>query len=310
MSSSSTGTVAGLSSFLFWHTSFSPGDVDNHPRILSLCAGIGGLDLGIQLALPRARTICFVEREAAACQILASRMEEGRLAPAPVWTDIKTFDGTAWRGCVDLIAAGYPCTPFSVAGKRRGEKDPRHLWPEVRRILGEVRPRYIFLENVPGHLRLGFDRVLGDLTELGFDAEWGVYSASQVGAPHRRNRVFVLAYRRGERLEGLQRSQSAGTRGGSSHSGEEVGNPDSKGLQRWCGSEREGLHECPTWPPGPEGDWEDVPEHLRPAVRRELCDRVDGVSVWMDQIRALGNAVCPQQASYALRDLIKRVMDD
>ena len=174
--------------------------MDSGPSILSLCSGIGGLDLGIKLAFPGARTICHVEREAACCQILASRMEEGRLDPAPVWTDLHTFTGRDWSGTVDIIAAGYPCQPFSLAGKGLAEKDPRHLWPEVKRIIREVQPRAVVLENVQGHVKRGLDKVLLDLHELGFDAEWGVYSAAQAGAPHRRNRIFVLAYSRSRRF--------------------------------------------------------------------------------------------------------------
>ena len=103
---------------------------------LSLCSGGGGLDLGLELALGSVSTVCWVEWEAFAIEYLAARMEEGCLAPAPLWTDLRTFDGKPWRGVVDTLTAGYPCQPFSTAGKRRGEDDPRHLWPHVRRIVG------------------------------------------------------------------------------------------------------------------------------------------------------------------------------
>ena len=167
-------------------------------RVLSLCSGVGGLDLGLRMAVRSARTVCFVEREAFCCEVLATQMEAGRLDTAPVWTDLRTFDGRAWRGAVDCVVSGYPCQPFSVAGKRAGESDERHLWPEVARIIGECEPALVFLENVAGHLRLGFGTVLADLAALGFDAEWGLFRASDVGAPHRRERLFVLAYRRCE----------------------------------------------------------------------------------------------------------------
>lgn len=102
--------------------------MDSRPfTVLSLCAGVGGLDLGVRLAEPAARTVCFVEIEAYACAILAARMAENALDPAPVWTNLRTFDGKPWRGTVDCITAGYPCQPFSVAGKQRGAEDPsRH----------------------------------------------------------------------------------------------------------------------------------------------------------------------------------------
>jgi DNA (cytosine-5)-methyltransferase 1 len=165
---------------------------------MALCAGIGGLELGVRLAA-RARTICYVERDAFAASVLVARMADQALDRAPVADDLRSFDGRAWRGVVDLVTTGYPCQPFSVAGKRRGESDERHLWPEVRRIIDECGVPLAFLENVRGHLTLGFSEVLGDLAELGFDAEWGVFSAAEVGAPHKRERLFVLAYRDGGR---------------------------------------------------------------------------------------------------------------
>lgn len=262
--------------------------MDRGPSVLSLCAGIGGLDLGIELALPGARTVCFVEREAACIELLAARMEEGRLAPAPVWSDLKTFDGTAWRGKVDLVAAGYPCQPFSVAGKGLAEKDERHLWPDVARIIEEVYPTVVVLENVQGHVRRGLEQVLRDLEGMGFNAEWGVYAASSAGAPHRRNRVFILAYTERQFL----REQSRRGRG--------ENRPDS--VQPSV------VSEAVAWPPGPEGDWSQVPEYLWPATEPNLRGVVDGVPVELDQLRALGNAVVPQQCALALRDLIGRIL--
>ena len=134
-------------------------------HILSLCTGGGGLDLGMELAVPATRVVCCVEREAYCGAVLDARMEEQALADAPVWTDLRTFDGRPWRGKVHCITAGYPCQPFSVAGKRLGTDDPRHIWPDVRRIIGEVGPEYVFLENVAGHIVLGLDAVLGSLAE-------------------------------------------------------------------------------------------------------------------------------------------------
>jgi len=132
------------------------------------------------------------------------------LDAAPIWDDLSTFDGNQWRGVVDLVSAGYPCQPFSVAGQRRGADDPRHLWPHVARIIREVGPRVVVLENVAGHVVLGLPDVLGELAEMGFDAEWGCYRASEVGAPHQRERVFVLAYRSGQQPGQLPRCESDG----------------------------------------------------------------------------------------------------
>jgi len=164
-------------------------------RELSLFSGGGGGLLATKHLLGWT-TVAYVERDKYAQEILRARIRDGLLDDAPIFEDVRTFDGAQWAGEVDVVSGGYPCQPFSVAGKQRGEDDERHLWPEFARILGEVRPRLAFLENVPGHLRLGFERVLGDLAELGFDAEWTTLGADDVGAPHRRKRLWVLAHAR------------------------------------------------------------------------------------------------------------------
>lgn len=165
---------------------------------ISLCAGIGGIDLGLE-RIRAARTVCYVEREAFAAACLVRQMQQGNLAEAPVWSDLRTFDARAWRGSVDLVVGGYPCQPFSFAGRRKGTDDPRHLWPEVFRIYRESGARFLFCENVAGHLSLGFADVLADLAEVGATVEWGLFRASDVGAPHRRERLFFLADRGGDR---------------------------------------------------------------------------------------------------------------
>ena len=116
---------------------------------LSLCAGAGGLDLGLALAEPGYRAVGYVERDAFAAAVLVARMEDQTLDQAPVWDDLTGFDGRPWRGAVDLVSAGYPCQPFSVAGRRKGTNDPRHLWPHVARVISECGPVWVFLENVP-----------------------------------------------------------------------------------------------------------------------------------------------------------------
>jgi len=169
-------------------------------HVLSLCSGAGGLDLGLQIALPSARTIGLVERDAFAAAILVARMRDGSLDDAPIWDDVGTFDGRPWRGAVDFLAAGYPCQPFSVAGKRRGADDPRHLWPHVARIIGEIKPPFVFLENVAHHLRLGFPEVASGLVGMGYRLAAGLFTAAEVGAPHRRERLFILAIREHDEL--------------------------------------------------------------------------------------------------------------
>lgn len=163
-------------------------------RILSLCSGVGGIELGFKLAVPSARTVGYIENEAFACGILEARMQDKTLDEAPIWTNLKTFNGKPWRGKVDCFTGGYPCQPFSVAGKKLAEKDPRHLWPEIKRLITEIEPPICFFENVGGHLRLGFEQVANDLSELGYKVKAGLFTAQEVGAPHKRERLFILAY--------------------------------------------------------------------------------------------------------------------
>lgn len=135
-----------------------------------------------------------------AAATLVARMEDASLDPAPVWDDVASFDGRPWRGAVDIITAGYPCQPFSVAGKRRGAEDLRHLWPHVARIISEVEPPFVFLENVAHHLRIGFPEIASGLVGMGYKLAAGLFTAAEVGAPHRRERLFILAIRGGDEL--------------------------------------------------------------------------------------------------------------
>ncbi len=164
---------------------------------LALFAGGGGLELGLSLALGSDyKAVAYVERECTSAAVLAANMERGWLDKAPVWDDVTTFTGDAVSPLVDnidIVTAGFPCQPWSVAGSRKGTDDERWLWPLIFRLVREIRPRSIFLENVPGLLHGGIEHVLGDLASVGFDAEWTSIRASDVGAPHRRERVFILA---------------------------------------------------------------------------------------------------------------------
>ena len=161
---------------------------------LSLCAGGGGLDLGLMLAEPGFHTRCFVEWEEFPRDVLIAAQRAGYFAPAPIWDDVTTFDGRPFHGAIDTILAGYPCQPFSMAGQRRGADDERHLWPDIARIIREVDPTWVFLENVAGHVTLGADAVLRELREMGFTPAAGLFSAEEVGAPHERLRWFCVAY--------------------------------------------------------------------------------------------------------------------
>jgi len=161
---------------------------------LSLCAGGGGLDLGLMLAEPGYHTRAFVEWDDWPRTVLIAAQRAGYFAPAPIWDDLRSFDARPFRGAFDIVLAGYPCQPFSGAGKRAGADDPRHLWPEVARVIRECTPEWVFLENVSGHVSLGLETVLRELWSMGYTPAAGLFSAAEVGAPHQRLRIFILAH--------------------------------------------------------------------------------------------------------------------
>ena len=178
---------------------------------LALCAGAGGLELGLYLAEPGYRTVGWVEREARAAATLVARMADAAVGDAPVWDDVATFDGGRWRGCVDIVTAGFPCQPFSVAGLQRGVADERHLWPAIAGIVGGVCPEWVLLENVPGLAttiapdgRSALETVHDDLRGMGYEVAWDEFSAAEVGATHLRERLFIVAHAGRRGADGIQ----------------------------------------------------------------------------------------------------------
>ncbi len=164
-------------------------------RELALFAGAGGGLLGSHLL--GWRTVAAVEIEDYPRRVLLQRQADGILPRFPIWDDVCTFDGKPWRGKIDVISGGFPCQDISSAGKGAGIAGERSgLWKEFARIISEVRPRYAFIENSPMLVTRGLDVVLSDLASMGFDAEWGVLSATDVGAPHLRERIWILAKQR------------------------------------------------------------------------------------------------------------------
>lgn len=165
---------------------------------LALCAGIGGISLGLKRA--GFRTVCYVERNPYRVAVLKARISDEMLDDAPIWDDVTTFNGKRWRGYVDIVSAGFPCQPFSQGGDMLGEEDERYLWPAIYQVIRDVRPAFIFLENVPGLLKsrnkrpAPISRIFADLAALRYDAEWHSITASAFGYPHERERVFVIAY--------------------------------------------------------------------------------------------------------------------
>ncbi|MDT2277771.1 DNA (cytosine-5-)-methyltransferase [Paenibacillus larvae] len=178
-------------------------------RKLSLFSGIGGIDLAAKWT--GIETVAFCEKESFPQQVLRKHWPD-----IPIYDDVCALtrevleqDGIITRNrTIDLISAGYPCQPFSNAGKRKGKEDDRHLWPEVARILQEIRPNWFLGENVAGHISLGLDDVLSDLESIGYDTQAIIIPACAVGAPHRRDRVFILGYTECIRCSGKSRGRT------------------------------------------------------------------------------------------------------
>jgi len=169
---------------------------------LHLFAGAGGGILGSELL--GIRTICAVELDPYPASVLLARQNDGILPPCPVWDDVCTFDGRPWRGLVDVVSGGFPCQDISSAGKGAGIDGKRSgLWREMFRVVCEIRPQFVFVENSPVLTSRGLGRVLGDLASIGYDAEWMVLGADDVGAPHVRKRIWILAH--DPHADGLQR---------------------------------------------------------------------------------------------------------
>ena len=237
---------------------------------LALFAGAGGGILGGKLL--GWRTICAVENDPYAAGVLIQRQNDGILPSFPIWDDVRTFDGRRWRGIVDVVSGGFPCQDISAAGKGAGIEGSRSgLWSEMARIIGEVRPRFAFVENSPILTSRGLGRVLGDLAEMGYDAEWGVLGAGHLGAWHLRARIWVVATdnskKRGERSckKSIQRKPRVPW-------GEDV-----RRIEDLQGRS-------------------DIPPSL-------ICGARNGFPCYMDRINALGNGQVPIVAATAWRIL-------
>lgn len=250
---------------------------------LALFAGAGGGILAGHLL--GWRTVCAVEIEDYPRRVLLQRQADGLLPRFPIWDDIRTFDGKPWRERVDVISGGFPCQDISIAGKGAGLDGERSgLWTEMARIIGEIRPSFVFVENSPMLTFRGLGTVLGDLSELGFNAKWGVIGADSVGFQHRRNRIWIVAYRDSPVVRLLQRSNI-------------------KNRKRWCpeiGSKSRVnflvAHDGTTPP-----SWRC--EGLQIETRPILRGNSDGVSFLLDRIKTVGNAQIPTVAAFAWKVL-------
>ena len=162
-------------------------------RTLSICSGYGGIELGLKAVIPRTRGVCDVEHEGTQSSILGARIRDGILDDAPIWTDLRTFDANPWRGKVDIVTGGFPCQPHSIAGRKRGADDPRELSGDVLRIADELGRPTLFLENVPHIKRFYWDEIRPKLRAMGYRTEEVLVTARETGAPHKRQRLFILA---------------------------------------------------------------------------------------------------------------------
>lgn len=284
-------------------------------RGLSLCAGVGGLDLGLAIAEPGFRTVGYVERDSFAAAVLVARMADQALCDAPVWDDLASFDGRPWRGAVDIILAGYPCQPFSSAGNRLGEDDPRHLWPHVRRIVRESGARRVFLENVEGHVSLGFGSVRSDLAAMGFGVRAALFSAAEAGAAHWRRRLFILAdadrpdvgepagdRHLRDRLDLAHLAPSRGQAGRHQGGGDRL--DAALAGEQGDGGDLYGAGGLPLFAPAPSDGarWEQALGQ-RPDLEPALHRLDHGLAYRLDQPRAAGNGVCSLAAAVAYRTL-------
>ena len=258
---------------------------------ISLCAGYGGIDLGLKRAIPNLRTIAFSEIEAYACANLVAKMEQGLLDQAPIWTNLKTFPWADFRGKVDVLSGGYPCQPFSTSGKRLGTEDPRHLWPYIADGIRTMRPRMCFFENVEGHITLGLREVISELESLGYNTTWGIFSASEVGAPHRRKRIFIMAYSKGRQSwQSSERQRWKDISGGS----KEIFDSNRSDVERQrlsCGVQKK-------YPVVGDSSWW--------KTERGLGRVANGHPYWVDRLRLCGNGVVPATARLAFETLIQR----
>lgn len=255
------------------------------PVIISLCPGIRGLERGLERVFQSVRVAAYVEIEAFIVENLLAAMEAGLVAPAPVWTNLKTFNPLPFRSRIDGITGGYPCQPFSAIGKQQGVADPRHLWPYILDCFRAIRPFFGFFENVANHLNIGYRQVRDDLERLGYTVKEGIYTAEEAGAPHLRERLFFLAVDNtfSQRLEGYAWHDGA--------------------KERWKKSQRP-VAQAGIFPAG-QGrfQYEFEPERT---VESGLVHSVNGYGFLEDLHRAIGNSVVEQTAEIAFLDLLRK----
>ncbi len=287
-------------------------DNPNDITVLSLCTGYGGLELGLHRALGRPLRVVAVEIEAFAEANLVAKAEEGKLAIEALYPDLKTFPAGRFSGCFDFILAGYPCSPFSVAGNQQGESDPRHLWPYIREHIKTIRPLFVFCENVFGHVQLGFDEVYRSLAGMGYSVESVLCSAAELNGSFTGRRLFFMATANSLRKSQSQRSQfderrrvidgseaMAATKGPRLPNGGHGRTQEARTEPADSSSGIRGV----AWQGQEQYDWEE-PRTVESGMGRT----VDGFRSRVDELRLLGNGVVPAQAELAFRTLMERMI--
>jgi len=270
-------------------------------KVLDLFSGIGGFSIGLEKA--GFETVAFCEIEDYPRAVLRRHWPD-----TPIYRDVKQLTGEQLRadGIIpDVIVGGYPCQPFSLAGVRRGEEDDRHLWPEVRRLVKEIRPTWCIFENVAGHITMGLDQVLSDLEAEDYSARPFVIPACGVDAPHRRDRVWIVANTRHQprqdSISGSVRGNGAGQYAERKRSNEaaETARPSETSetlaytsLQRLQGRTERQVHGVGNISRQSKGGGTDKQKFW--ATEPNVGRVANGVSNRSHRIKALGNAVVPQ----------------
>ena len=233
---------------------------------LDLFSGIGGISYALR---DYVRPVAYCEIDTYCQAVLLSRMSSNEIATSPIWDDIRTLDPSKWRQAIDIIYGGFPCQDISIAGNGKGLEGERSgLFYEILRLAKEIKPSFIFLENVPAIRSRGGLQVVREVAELGYDCRWLLISAKSCGASHKRERWFMLAYSKSERLpRGLPIRK-------------EEGKPLFKFKVKY-------------------DEWDEEPKN-----KLILAGMANGLPCRMDQIKCLGNAVVPQQCKKAFEILM------
>jgi DNA (cytosine-5)-methyltransferase 1 len=286
---------------------------------LSLFTGIGGIDLAAEWA--GFESVCMVERDKYCQQVLAKNFEGVK-----IHDDVTTFNGLEYRGTIDLVSAGFPCQPHSLAGLRKASGDERDLWGEVVRILRETEPAWFLGENVPGLFTSErgqfFGRIINGLESLGYSVGWGCYGAKDVGAVHKRDRVFIVAYANSKRCQEQWEPKQLETQQLAIEHNSFVGNSNCKPRLQSSStaipirSKRDSRQDVSgrCWQPVRGGNWREW--GIRAAIpQSRICGDDDGIPYRVDKhrtqrLKALGNAVVPQQVFPILEEIARQIREN